>query len=121
MGAVDVLGQAFVVVGPGSGHDAYVLVRGPAERGVTHRRGARERRARRNGRDPTGDGKRGAGRPASGVTSGKLELWISTGSKPYVYRMAIDSTVQDQQIKATLNWRHFNIRPALAWTKPKEN
>jgi len=62
--------------------------------------------------------------PASGVASGKLDLWISTGSKPHVYRMAIDSTLEDQEIKATLNWRRFNEKfdiaapPAEKLSKP---
>jgi hypothetical protein len=52
--------------------------------------------------------------PARGVISGKLELWISTGSKPYVYRMAIDSTFEGQELKATLNWRRFNEKFDIA-------
>jgi hypothetical protein len=45
---------------------------------------------------------------ASGVTSGRLDLWISSGAKPYVYQMTIDSQAGGYDIKATLNWGRFN-------------
>jgi hypothetical protein len=49
----------------------------------------------------------------SGV-SGKLDLWVSTGDKPYVYQLTMETQSGSNDISATLNWRRFNERFDIA-------
>jgi hypothetical protein len=53
------------------------------------------------------------------ITSGKLDLWVSTGDTPYVYQLKLDGSDSEYVYTGTLKWSHFN--QDLGITAPPAN